>query len=343
MLFRQLFDPQTSTYTYLLADETTRQAVLIDPVLEQVDRDEALLDELGLDLVYTVETHVHADHVTGGGVLRVRRNSKYVVSRAGGTTGADVEVEDGDEIVFGQHRLTVRATPGHTDGCVTYVTDDKKAAFTGDAILIRGCGRTDFQQGSARTLFQSVRGKIFDLADDAMIYPGHDYKGRTVTTVGEEKRHNPRLKLENDQDEFVEIMNNLNLSRPQRIDVAVPANLRCGMSPQDWMPIARTAGDVPEVSTAAVAQRPEAARLIDVRTKDEYEGELGHIAGTELVPLPELTDTLGAWDRDARYIVICRSGGRSGKAAIAMEQAGFTHVASMAGGMLRWRAERLGA
>ncbi len=339
MLFRQLFDPRTSTYTYLLADEATREAILIDPVLEQVERDEALLDELGLTLAYTLETHVHADHVTGGGVLRVRRGSRYVVSRAGGTIGADVEVDDGDDIVFGHERLIVFATPGHTDGCVTYVTADRSAAFTGDAVLIRGCGRTDFQQGCARTLFLSVRDKIFGLADDAKIYPAHDYEGRTVSTVGEEKQHNPRLKMEIDQDAFVGIMNDLNLDRPKRIDVAMPANLRCGMSTQDWMPIARTSGDVPEVSTSSVARLPEGVHLIDVRSRDEYEGELGHIDGTELVPLPELSSAFGRWEKDSPYVVICRSGGRSGKAATAMEEAGFQRVASMAGGMLRWRAE----
>ncbi len=337
MLFRQLFDQETSTYTYLLADEKTREAVLIDPVLEQVARDEAILDELGLTLKYTLETHVHADHVTGGGVLRVRRDSKYVVSRAGGTKNADVEVDDGDEITFGAHRLIVRATPGHTDGCVTYLTDDLKHAFTGDTLLIRGCGRTDFQQGCANTLFESVRSKIFTLADDAQLHPGHDYKGRTVTTVAEEKQHNPRLRMDNDQDEFVDIMNNLNLAHPKRIDVAVPRNLLCGMTNDDWASVARTADEVPEVSIRALAEVPEGVRLIDVRSKDEYEGELGHIARTELVPLPELSDHLGDWDRQAPIITICRSGGRSGKAARTMEEAGFCHVASMAGGMLRWR------
>lgn len=228
MLFRQLFDPDTSTYTYLLADRDTKEAVLIDPVREQADRDAALIEELGLTLLYTLETHVHADHVTGGGLLRQRLGSRTVVSRHGGAECADVQVDDGDVIRFGRHALEVRATPGHTDGCVTYVTSDHKMAFTGDALLIRGSGRTDFQQGDARKLYQSVHEQIFSLPDDTLLYPGHDYKGRTVSTVGEEKALNVRFAGKSEED-FVAIMRALDLPKPRYIDEAVPANLRCGL------------------------------------------------------------------------------------------------------------------
>ena len=232
MLFRQLFDQDTWTYSYLLADEETRQAVLIDPVLEQHDRDVALVRELGLTLVYTLETHVHADHVTGSGALREALGSKAVVSRHGGAACADVHVDDGDTIQFGKHTIEVRATPGHTPGCVTYVVrdGDRTMAFTGDALFVRGCGRTDFQGGDARALYRSVHEKIFTLPDDTLVYPGHDYKGHTVTTVGEEKRLNPRLRLGIDEATFVAIMDNLGLPRPRRMDVAVPANLACGQA-----------------------------------------------------------------------------------------------------------------
>lgn len=228
MLFHQLFDPESSTYTYLLADEDTREAVLIDPVREQVERDLAALAERGLTLVHVLETHVHADHVTGAALLRARTGARTIVSRCGGAPCADILVDDGDVIHFGAHALEVRATPGHTDGCVTYVTADHRMAFTGDALLIRSCGRTDFQQGNARTLFRSVHRKLFTLPDDCLIYPAHDYQGRTRTTVGEEKAYNPRLGGGKTEDEFADIMEHLDLAYPRQIQVAVPANSRCG-------------------------------------------------------------------------------------------------------------------
>ncbi len=229
MIFRQLFDCDTSTYTYLLADPDTREAVLIDPVLEQVDRDATLLEQLGLSLRYTLETHVHADHVTGGARLKERLGSRTVVSKAGGAPAADVQLSHGDRLTFGARWLEVRATPGHTGGCVTYVTDDQAMAFTGDALLIRGCGRTDFQEGSAEQLFESVHGQILSLPEGTRVYPGHDYHGHTATTVAEERAHNPRLGGGRTRAEFVEIMGSLELSPPRRIHVAVPANRRCGL------------------------------------------------------------------------------------------------------------------
>lgn len=230
MLLRQLFDKDTSTYTYLLADLGTKEAVIIDPVAEQADRDQKLLEELGLRLVYVLETHVHADHVTGAGELRDRLGAKSVVSRNGGAECADVLVDDGDTIQFGRHQLEVRATPGHTDGCVTYVAreGERTMAFTGDALFVRGCGRTDFQQGNPHTLYRSVHRKIYTLPEDTLIYPGHDYKGHTATTVAEEKAHNPRLNLSVSEEAFVDIMQALALPHPRQIDVALPANLQCG-------------------------------------------------------------------------------------------------------------------
>lgn len=228
MFFRQLFEPTSSTYTYLLADLDAKEAVLIDPVKETVERDVALLSELGLKLRYVLETHVHADHVTGAGELRKRTGAQTVVSKHGGAPCADVLVDEGDSIRFGRFALEVRATPGHTDGCVSYVTDDHQRVFTGDALLIRGCGRTDFQQGDSRKLFASVHGRIFTLPESCAIYPGHDYQGRTASSVSEEKRFNPRLGGGKTEAEFVEIMQNLKLAPPKQIAVAVPANQRCG-------------------------------------------------------------------------------------------------------------------
>lgn len=227
MIFRQLFDPDTATYTYLLGDPDSRAAILIDPVLEQVDRDLALIGELGLELRYAVETHVHADHVTGGGLLRERTGCKTGVARDGGASCADIQLADGDTVEAGGISLKVHATPGHTDGCLTYTLDDKMA-FTGDALLIRGCGRTDFQQGDAGRLYDSIHKVIFSLPDACAIYPGHDYKGRMMSTVGEEKRFNPRLGSGRSREEFISIMQSLNLPTPRRIEEAVPANLACG-------------------------------------------------------------------------------------------------------------------
>ena len=227
MIFRQLFDSQSSTYTYLLADPASREAVLIDPVFEQARRDAALIDELGLKLAWTIETHVHADHVTGAWLLREKLGSRIALSRSSNAEGADRYLEPGERLAFGKRYLEARATPGHTSGCTTYVLDDHSMAFTGDALFIRGCGRTDFQGGDARRLYRSVREQIFSLPDRCLIYPGHDYRGLTVTSVGEEKLYNPRLAESIGEGDFVGYMTNLGLPHPKQMDVAVPANLKC--------------------------------------------------------------------------------------------------------------------
>ena len=226
MIFRQLFEPVSSTYTYLLADPASRRALLIDPVVEEVETYARLLAELDLTLVYTLETHVHADHVTAGAALRDRFGSRTVVHKDGGADCADLPVKHGDLLTVGAITLEVRETPGHTSGCVAYVAEDR--VFTGDALLIGGCGRTDFQQGDAGRLYDSVHGQILSLPPDTLIYPAHDYKGRTVTTVREELATNARLGGGKTRDEFIDIMANLKLAYPKQIDRAVPANQRCG-------------------------------------------------------------------------------------------------------------------
>jgi glyoxylase-like metal-dependent hydrolase (beta-lactamase superfamily II) len=231
MIFRQLFDPETSTYTYLLGDAETREALLIDSVLEQLDRDCTVLDELDLRLGYALETHVHADHVTASGRLRERLGVRIGVGARAGVANADLALADGDEVRAGSLRLEVMHTPGHTSGCVAYLCRDRGMLFTGDTLLIRGCGRTDFQEGDARALFRSVRERIFSLPGDTLVYPGHDYKGRTVSTVAEERRFNPRLRVERSLEEFVATMQGLRLAYPKRMDVAVPANLLSGLQP----------------------------------------------------------------------------------------------------------------
>lgn len=346
MIFRQLFDPETSTWTYLLADPATREAILIDPVREQVDRDVTLLDELGLHLVATVETHVHADHVTGAWLLKQRTGSKIVFPAPSGAAGADRYVSEGDAVAFGRFAVETRLTPGHTDGCATYVCSDRTMAFTGDALLIRGSGRTDFQQGDSRRLYRSVHDQILSLPDETLLYPGHDYKGRTVTTVGEERAHNPRLGDKVDEDGFVRIMSELKLAHPKKIDVAVPANLALGRLAGDpshadekpWAEVVRSVTGAPHVTPEWVAAHlaDRTFRLIDVRQPDEFYGPLGHIDGAELVPLGELPAAAAGWDRETPMVLICRSSGRSDRAATWLEANGFKKVASMVGGMNVW-------
>ncbi|KAL3995278.1 Persulfide dioxygenase ETHE1 mitochondrial [Acanthocheilonema viteae] len=227
LIFRQLFEPVSCTYTYLLGCSTSRKSIIIDPVLETVERDAKLIKELNLDPMYGLNTHLHADHITGTGKLKqIFPHMRSVLSKCSGGY-ADVRVSDREILKFGNQNLEVRETPGHTNGCVTYVSYDHRMAFTGDALLIRGCGRTDFQEGNPEVLYKSVHEKIFSLPDDFLLYPAHDYKGFLLTTVGEEKKYNPRLtKSLND---FVVLMKNLKLAYPKQIDRALPANKVCGM------------------------------------------------------------------------------------------------------------------
>jgi glyoxylase-like metal-dependent hydrolase (beta-lactamase superfamily II)/rhodanese-related sulfurtransferase len=352
MLFRQLFDADSSTYSYLLADERTREAVLIDPVIEQFDRDRTLIEELELRLLYVLDTHVHADHVTASGLLHEHFASKSVVSERAGVVCADVLVKHGDLIRFGAHQLEVRETPGHTNGCLSYVSAEARAIFTGDALLIRACGRTDFQGGDAATLYRSVHEQIFTLPDETTIYPAHDYRGRTASSVGEERRWNPRLRLERSLSDFVKLMGELKLAYPRKIDLALPANAHCGIRQEpdvtsaqlhnEWAPIQVSAVGVPELTAEAVMQLELAdIRLVDVREQDEYRGELGHIAGSQLVPLSTLQSAARTWSKQQPIVLICRSGGRSGRAALQLAAAGFERVASLQGGMSNWNARQL--
>ncbi len=348
-IFRQLFDPGSSTYTYLLGDRASRQAVLIDPVFEQVRRDCALLEELDLKLVASLDTHVHADHVTGAWLLHQITGSKICISRASGADGAHRYLEHGDTVAFGKRFLTARATPGHTSGCMTYVLDDESRGFTGDCLLIRGSGRTDFQQGDARQMYQSVHMQIFTLPDDCLLYPGHDYRGLTATSVVEERRFNPRLGGQIGEHDFVGYMNNLNLPHPRQIDIAVPANLRCGqkegelgdLDAQTWAPLTYTFAGIWEIAPEALEERQHEVQIIDVREAGEFDGPLGHIEGARLVPLGELESRIRELDPDRPVVTVCRSGARSAQAAVVLQRAGFEHAANLAGGMLRWRASGL--
>ena len=348
ILFRQLFDQQSSTYSYLLADHATREAVLIDPVFEQVPREVALIRELGLTLLCTLETHVHADHVTGAWLLREALGSRIVLAAAGGASGADRELRHGDVVRFGGRSLEARATPGHTNGCMSYVLDDHGMAFTGDALLIRGCGRTDFQEGSARLLYRSIHEQIFTLPDECMVYPGHDYGGSTASSVGEERRFNPRLGGGIREEDFAGYMDNLGLAHPKLMDKAVPANKHCGKPAvdmpapggQDWAPLRLTYAGLREIDPQWVEEHRGEVLVLDVREPGEFDSVLGHIAGALLLPLGELGGKLDSLPRDRPVVAVCRSGARSARATQMLEQAGL-RAANLAGGMLRWRAQGL--
>ena len=230
MLFRQLFEPQSSTYTYLVACERTREAALIDPVLETIERDLDELNRLGLSLRFTIETHIHADHVTGASGLRERTGCRCAVPEKSGAAHADLGLSEGEPVGVGGLELQPLYTPGHTDDHHCYLLDDSGEArvFTGDALLIDGCGRTDFQNGDSRTLYRSVHEKLFSLPDDTLVYPGHDYQQRRVSSIAQERARNPRLGGGKTIEEFVAIMASLKLPRPKKMDIAVPANRLLG-------------------------------------------------------------------------------------------------------------------
>jgi glyoxylase-like metal-dependent hydrolase (beta-lactamase superfamily II) len=347
MIFRQLFDAETSTFTYLLGDGGGRKAVLIDCVFEQHLRDLALIRELGLELVVALETHVHADHVTGAWLMKEALGSRIALSTDAGAEGVDRPLRHGDAIVFGGLQLDVRATPGHTNGCLSFVLPDQSMAFTGDSLLIRGAGRTDFQQGSAAALYRSVHEQLYSLPDACLLYPGHDYSGRSVTTVGEEKAHNPRLGEQVREQDFVGYMDNLGLPHPKKLDIAVPANLRCGRpegpssgpSTPEWGPVIRTFAGVWQIEAEWVHRHIEELYVLDVREHAEVTASpMGRVAGSVVTPLSQLRARCEDVPRDRPVICVCPAGARSAIAAVILEQAGVSDVANLRGGLLAWRS-----
>jgi len=340
IIFQQLFEAQSSTYSYLIADPISKAAALIDPVLETVDRDLSLIKDMDLQLIYVLETHIHADHITGAGQIRKRLDTQIGVSHRAGASCADIQLEDGQSLALGDKKIQVLETPGHTNTCLSFYFEG--CVFTGDALLIRGSGRTDFQEGSAETLYQSVTQKLFQLPEETLVYPGHDYRGLTSSTVALEKKLNPRLGGGRSQSEFVKIMSELKLAQPKKLDQAVKANLQCGLGVDNRSLRPQVVDGIPEVSVEDVHLQMKSVRLIDVRRPDEFDGELHHIPGAELVTLGEdLEKFLEQEDREQEMVFICRSGGRSGQATAKSIEMGFTKTVNMVGGMLRWNQANL--
>ncbi|PBB20200.1 MBL fold metallo-hydrolase [Mesorhizobium sp. WSM4313] len=337
MIFRQLFDSVSGTYSYLLASRRGGEALIIDPVLEKVDRYLQLVNELDLRLVKAVDTHLHADHITGLGALR---DKTHCVTVMGEQTKADVvsmRLADGDKLGIEGLALDVIYTPGHTDDSYSFILPDR--VFTGDTLLIRGTGRTDFQNGDPRQQYESIFGRLLKLPDETLIFPAHDYKGETVSTIGEEKAFNPRLQVKS-VDEYVNIMNNLNLSNPKMMDVAVPANMRVGLHQDD---IASRGWAVSAEQALALVGRADVA-LIDLREQTERERH-GVIPGAIHLPYARLQENIAAGgmlhelakSTSKQILFYCAFGERSAMAVQAAQDVGITSARHIQGGIDAWR------
>ena len=344
LLFRQLFDAETGTFTYLLADVASRQGVLIDPVFEQHSRDLSLIEELGIELVASLDTHAHADHVTGSWLMHEATGCAIGLAAAAGAENVTRPLHHGDQVSFGNRHLEVRSTPGHTDGCLSFVLDDRSMAFTGDALLVRGCGRCDFQQGDAHILWRSITEQLFSLPESCLLYPGHDYTGRMVSSVAEEKAFNARLGGGAIERDFVGYMQNMKLPHPKQIAVALPGNLRSGkprepLARPSWAPVSRSYAGLPELPAAWVADHRNTVTILDVRSREEVEGPDGRISGSLSIPLPELEQRLAEVPTERPVVVVCHAGSRSALATQQLIKAGLSQVANLRGGLSRWADE----
>ncbi|MEY9365077.1 glyoxylase-like metal-dependent hydrolase (beta-lactamase superfamily II)/rhodanese-related sulfurtransferase [Bradyrhizobium yuanmingense] len=337
MIFRQLFDSVSGTYSYVLASRPGGEALILDPVLEKVDRYCQLLRELDLKLVKAVDTHLHADHVTGLGELRDRTHCMTVM---GDQTKADVvamRVADGDKVTIEGLSLDVMYTPGHTDDSYSYLMGDR--VFTGDTLLIRGTGRTDFQNGSARAQYDSIFNRLLKLPDETMVFPAHDYKGDTVSTIGEEKRYNPRLQVRS-VDEYVELMANLKLPNPKMMDVAIPANMHVGLHQEELEKEGRALSAIEAIRSLG---RPDIL-LVDLRETNERMKH-GMLEGALHTPYPSVEESLkpGGMLREVaaatgrRVVFFCAFGERSAMAVAAAKEAGLPNTAHIAGGLDAWK------
>ena len=337
MIFRQLFDSTSSTYSYLLASRRGGEALIIDPVLEKVDRYLQLVKELDLRLVKAVDTHLHADHITGLGALRDRTHCITVMGERSKADIVSMRLGDGDKLTIEGVALDVIYTPGHTDDSYSFLMRDR--VFTGDTLLIRGTGRTDFQNGDPRAQYESLFGRLLRLPDDTMVYPAHDYKGETVSTIGEEKVFNPRLQV-NSLHEYVAIMNNLKLPNPKMMDVAVPANLKIGLKQEGPEP----GGFAVACDDLGSIMRQDENVLIDLRDRSERERH-GVIPGSVHVPYAKLSDQLLPGGllfelgraTGKRLVFYCAFGERSAMAVETARDAGLSGACHLKGGVNSWK------
>jgi glyoxylase-like metal-dependent hydrolase (beta-lactamase superfamily II)/rhodanese-related sulfurtransferase len=337
MIFRQLFDSTSGTYTYLLASRHGGEALIIDPVLERVDRYLQLVRELDLKLVKAVDTHLHADHVTGLGELRDRTRCVTVMGEHSHADVVSMRVAEGDRVEIEGVRLDVLYTPGHTDDSYSFLLADR--VFTGDTLLIRGTGRTDFQNGNPRAQYDSIFNKLMKLPDETLVYPAHDYKGETVSTIGEEKSFNPRLKVKS-IDEYVDLMNDLKLPNPKMMDVAVPANMHVGLRQQD---IARRGWALSAADAIALCGRADVA-MVDLRERSERDKH-GVILGSLHASYADLHANVGtggmlhelAAATGKRIVFFCAFGERSAMAVQAAQDAGLKAACHIEGGIAAWK------
>jgi glyoxylase-like metal-dependent hydrolase (beta-lactamase superfamily II)/rhodanese-related sulfurtransferase len=337
MIFRQLFDSVSGTYTYLLASRRGGEALIIDPVIEKVDRYIQLVKELDLKLVKAVDTHVHADHITGLGALRDRTHCITVMGEQAKVDVVSMRLSEGDKLTIEGLALDVLYTPGHTDDSYSFLMGDR--VFTGDTLLIRGTGRTDFQNGDARAQYDSIFNKLLRLPDETLVFPAHDYKGETVSTIGEEKAFNPRLQVKS-VDQYVELMNNLNLPNPKMMDVAVPANLRQGLAQEA---IAKRGWALSASEAIGLIGRPDVA-LIDLRESSEREKQ-GVIPGSLHAPYTDLAVNVRpggmlnelARATGKRMVFYCAFGERSAMAVQAAQDAGLATACHIQGGIDAWK------
>jgi sulfur dioxygenase len=358
MFFRQLYDSESSTLTYIIADLESTETLIIDPVITEIETYKALLAEYGLTLKFSLETHIHADHITASGRLRQSLKCQTGISQFCDSKLADIQIKECDRFELGQNEtVTALSTPGHTVGSTTFVWRDK--VFTGDSLLINGCGRTDFQGGDAGQLYDSITKKLFNLPDETLVYPGHDYKGFRVSSIGQEKTLNPRLSGKSRED-FINTMNSLNLPKPKLIDIAVPANRYCGIDEDEAIQasdvnlstntdryltasqlVAQIKTEITEILPLDVAQMltQEDVILIDIREPSEYEESF--IPSANLIPRGLLEFKIMELEKiinpENKIILYCRSGNRSALAAASLNKMGFRNVMSMIGGYESWK------
>lgn len=337
MIFRQLFEPASCTYSYLIASRRGGEALILDPVLEKVDRYLQLMRELDLHLVKAVDTHLHADHTTGLGALRDRTHCITVMGEQSSVDVVSMRVADGDTLRIEGVSMEVIYTPGHTDDSYSFLMQDR--VFTGDTLMIRGTGRTDFQNGDPRAQYESLFGRLLRLPDETLVFPAHDYKGDTVSTIGEERACNPRLQVRS-AEEYVALMNGLNLPNPKMMDVAIPANMRQGLHQEE---VARRGWAFSAEAALAQIGQPGVV-LIDLREKGER-ARHGSIPGALHLPYPELQDSIGAGGvlrglaegPNRRLLFYCAFGERSAMAVQAAQDAGLTTACHIQGGIAAWK------